>query len=191
MLTILLILAPAFLWYGFYKPLFEGSTGLGWMPASTLPALQNENVNLQNALDQISSVEKGAKKLNDEYLLITPEVKEKLMIMLPNTIDRVKLINEVKAIAEKSKVFVNGTAMEDTRPVGRNVGAYTVTLTFKARYDVIKKLMENYEKNMRFFVVESVSLKRPENGEGQTGNGVFDSEALNAGITFKVYYFKP
>lgn len=190
--TLLLILVPTFLYYGFYRPLYDGVPGLVWTPEHSLIALQSENASLQNALDQIATVETGAKKLNEEYLTISPEAKEKAMIMLPEDIDKIKLAHEIKTIADQTGVSVGTVSiLQDSKPAGKNLGSYSATISLKARYPLFLKLMQNYEKNMRFFVIESMTIKHPENGEGDTGNGLFDKEVLAIGLTFKVYYLKP
>ena len=50
--------------------------------------------------------------------------------------------------------------------------------------------MENYEKNMRFFILESASIERQEKKEGDPNAVIIDDEALNISVTSRVYYMK-
>ncbi len=192
LLTVLLVLVPTFLYYGFIKPLHYGTTGFVWTPEYSIPQLQSQNVSYKNALNQITEVQRGAAKLNTDYLAVSPELKIKSKIMIPDEVNVLKLINEVKAIADNAGVSVGQvTVTEDKIYKNRNLGSYVVVFNLKARYPAFKKLMEAYEKNMRFYVINAISIKRPD--EGQTGDAgvvVFDKEALTISVSFRVFYLK-
>ena len=80
----------------------------------------------------------------------------------------------------------------DQKSVNKNVSAYGVSFSLNAKYSDFKRLMQDFEKNMRFFTVESITIKRPDASESPVqGQGVFDKEALKIGLTFRVHYLKP
>jgi hypothetical protein len=190
--TLLIVLTTAFLYYGFYIPAFNATPGLVWTPKDTIPSLQAQSVTYTNALTQISEVERGAAKLNSDYLAVSTSTIARMQIMLPNQVDKLKLINEVKAIADKAEVPISNVLVtEDTRYRSSDMGAYNVTFNLKARYPAFKRLMAAFEKNMRFYSVTAISIKRPIEGQtAEPGNAVFDKEALTMSVTFRVYYLK-
>lgn len=186
--TILLILLPTVLYYGFLDPLYHGTTGIVWTPENSIVALQTQNVGYQNALNQVTEVERGAVKLNNEYLTVSSSTIQKTAIMLPDDIDQLKLVNEVKAIANQSGIALsNVTVVEDAQYKSKDLVAYKVTFGLKARYPVFKKLMEEYEKNMRFYVTNSITIKRPVDGQTTT---LLDKDALAMQVSFRVFHLK-
>ncbi len=186
--TILLILLPTVLYYGFLDPLYHGTTGIVWTPENSIVALQTQNVGYQNALNQVTEVERGAVKLNNEYLAVSSSTIQKTAIMLPDDIDQLKLVNEVKAIANQSGIALsNVTVVEDAQYKSKDLVAYKVTFGLKARYPVFKKLMEEYEKNMRFYVTNSITIKRPVDGQTTT---LLDKDALAMQVSFRVFHLK-
>ena len=193
MLNILLILIPVFLYYGVFVPLYNGGTGIFWTPEYTIGALQSQNVSYANALNQVNSVVSGIKKINDDYVAIPQETKDKITVMLPDSLDKVKLRNEVDAIANKAGVALGSVAVADdpaSLRANKDIGAYIVSFTVRSRYPAFKNLMEQYEKNLRFYNINTISIKRPTDG-GVGQPGVFsDKEALAILVSFRVYYLK-
>ncbi len=185
------MLIPTCLYYGVFDPLYNGATGVVWTPEHTIPSLQAQNVGYANALNQVTEVQRQAKKLNDDYEAVPLEVKEKTAIMLSSGLDQLKLINEVKAITDKAGIAISGLSVkQDQRYINKYLGAYDISFSTKARYPVFKELMENFEKNLRFFNINTISIKRPENSGVNESGVIFDKEVLSASVSFRVYYIK-
>lgn len=192
LLNIILILVPTALYLGFITPILEGTSGLGWAPERTIAALQSQNVAYANALNQVGEIERSAQKINKDFLAITPEIQATTSIMLPNSIDPIKLRSEVITIADNAGIAISGLSVVPTILVGKgNVEAYTVSFSLKTRYATFKKIMEVYEKNLRFFIISSITIRRPEGGQvGSDPNAPLDKEALDIRVTFRVHYLK-
>ena len=69
------------------------------------------------------------------------------------------------------------------------VGSYTITFDVKARYDDLKNLLAEYEKNTRFYNIDVLRITRAES-KGLLGQElfVFDKEQLQVNVSYRVYY---
>lgn len=196
LLNILLILVPVLLYFGYIHPIYTGEPGLVWTPEKNIFVLRSLNVQYQNSINQISLIQNQMDQLNKDYNAVDEETKKKIGIMLPDTINPIKLRSEVASIADKS-----GTAITDivVVPINSNIrngnqklSGYKVSFSTKAHYPVLKSLISNYEKNMRLFILESIAIdkivKKP--GEENKIEVDDDDETLTSAITFNVYYLK-
>ncbi len=194
LLNILLVLIPAILYYGVFDPLYTGKPGLIWTPESSISALQSTNVQYTNTINLVSKVEKDIKKVNEEYQAIKADATttHKVMKMLPDSIDPIVLRSEVISIADNKGVSIIDVGIkEDAKNVPQGLGAYLVTFSVKGRYPVLKNLLQEYEKNLRFYTVETIDIQRQE-AKGLTDKELldFDKESLSAKLVYKVYYLK-
>jgi len=188
-LNILLILIPVVLYYGFFEPIYDGTVGYGWAPESTISSLQSQNASYASALNQVSNVETGIEKVYKLYQLITPDVIATTSLLLPDSIDPIKLKNEVMSIADKAGVAISTPGITlDPRTVGKPVQAYIVIFSFKARYPKLKEFMEDYQKNLRFYALDSLTIKRQVNVDAGDSKRTFDKEALDVTVQFRVRY---
>lgn len=183
---------PLVLYYGFFDPLYTGNPGFVWTPESSIRQLQSSNVQYANSLVLVSDVDQRVKKINQDYKLVSSTTTSKVELMLPDSIDPIKLRNEVIAIADKAGISINGlTVNTDDIKSNSNVGAYIISFTVKARYASIKKLLEEYEKNKRFFTIDSLAI-RQQDTKNLSPEEVsrLDKEAIQATVRFNVYYLK-
>lgn len=188
--NILLVLIPVIVYYGVFDPLYNGNPGLVWTPESSISGLQAKNVQYTNTYNLISKVGKDIKKINDDYVAIPETTTATVTQMLPDEIDPIRLRNEVINIADKTGVPISTVKIsEDNRVSVPGVGAYTITFDVKARYSDIKNLLVGYEKNTRFYNIDSLRISRIETkGLSPQELLVFDKEALLATVSYKVYY---
>lgn len=187
----LLVILPVVIYFGYLNPAYTGQPGLVWTPALSVTALKSQNVQYANTINQINLIEKGVMDLNKDYLAIDEATKERMEIMLPDTIDQIKLRNELIQIAAKSNVALQALKVERDLKGDKNMNFYTVSFALKARYPVFKKFMDSYESNMRFFILESASIQRQERNENDPSAApIDDEEALIINITSRVYYMR-
>ena len=186
LLNILLILLPIVLYYGYINPAYTGEPGLIWTPEISIQDLQLQNVQYQDTINQVSFIDQQVKSTNSDYQKIDPDLKKKVETMLPDTIDPIKLRNEIITIAANSNIALTNLSVDkDTK--GGNF--YLVTFDLKARYPAFKKFMENYEKNQRLFILESANISRQEKNLDDPTVVIDDSEALNVHMQSRVYYY--
>lgn len=186
----LLVILPVVLYLGYLNPAYTGVEGLVWTPTNSILSLQAQNVQYANTLNQIALIEQGALDFNKDYNGISEEKKDKMEIMLSDDVDQIKLRNEIILIAAKSNIAIQTLKVEKDIKGDKGLNFYTVTFSVKSRYPAFKKFMENYEKNMRFFILESASIERQEKKEGDPDAIIIDDEALNISISSRVYYMK-
>jgi hypothetical protein len=195
LLNTLLVLTSAVLYLAFLQPIYTGDTGLIWTPEHSIRELKTNKAMYQNAFNQVDLVVKSTKKINDDYkALIETGLDEQVMIMLPDTIDPIRLRNEVITIGDKAGVALSSVSIaEDRKDINQNLGAYVVTFNFRGRYPVFKKLVEAFEKNLRLYTVERAAithLNQKDNEKDRTLSQEEIAELLDMNITFKVRYLK-
>lgn len=192
LLNIFLILIPVVLYYGFFDPMYTGNPGFVWTPQASISSLQSENIQYINALNLISDVERQTKTVNTDYTSVASTTIDKAKIMLPDSIDPLKLRAEATSIANKSGVDVEiKDVIVDTKNTSKVTGSYIITLSMKARYPLLKKLVQEFEKSKRFYTVDSLSIKRVDPmGLSDLQLLSFDKDALTIMLNYKVYYLK-
>jgi hypothetical protein len=190
LLNILLVLIPVVLYFGYLDPVYTGQPGIIFTPEANITSLQSTNVQYADALNQIALVQSEIEKVNKDYNAIDPAIKNKVTILLPDTIDVVKLRNEVMTIANKSGVAIYGLSVKNNpRNRDPDLDQYTVNFSMKAHYSDIKGLLANFEKNMRLYVIDSVRINRPEKRAGDAPS-LDDGETLTGTVSFNVYSLK-
>lgn len=188
LLNILLLLIPITLYFGYISPFYTGEEGLVWTPERSLPSLQAENVQYINTLQQMELIKSKAKELNDNYRSFSQEDKTKIFTMLPDTVDPVKLQNEVIVIAARSGVALNGVKVEKDLKGDKGLNFYKVNFSVRTKYSTFKTLMENYEKNKRVFILESATIARPKLDQSQRERVQIPEDMLDFNVVFRVYY---
>lgn len=190
LLNVLLILIPVAFYYGYIDPMYNGTPGLVWTPQKSISVLKSENVQYTNALNQVSFLEEEIKKIDKNYKAVDGGVIASSTILLPDSLDPYNIRNEVTSIANKAGVAIVGVNVIPSNKIkSPKIGTYTVSFTLIARYPVFKKLMEEYEKSMRLFLIDSVMISRVEEKKGEEKTSVItDKEALNISVTFNVPY---
>ena len=192
LLNVLLLLIPVVMYYGFIEPMITGNPGMVWTPSNSIKGLQATNVQYINAANIVSTITMDMKKVNKDYLDISTSTIEKVGIMLPDTIDIFKLRKEVVSIADKVGVSIADPAItENPRNTDQSVQSYLITFALKAKYPKIKELLQEYEKNMRFYSVESMTIKiKDKKGLSAEELLSFDSETLDVEIRYTVASLK-
>ena len=180
------------LYYAVFQPLYTGNPGLIWTPASSIAGLQSQNVQYANTLNLITNVEKDIKKIDADYKSIPATTTKKIETMLPDTVDPIRLRNEALAIADAAQVSISNLRVSEyTKSLPSEVGAYQVDFAVNARYPLLKKLLEGFEKNLRFYSIETIGIQRPIAKDLTAAELLlFDKESLSTTVSYKVYYLK-
>ena len=182
---------PLSLYYGYINPIYTGQPGLVWTPEKNIFVLRSVNVQYQNAINQISLIQNQAEQLDKDYNAIDAAIKNKVAIMLPDSIDPIKLRAEVTSIANKSGVAISDlgiTYAQNLKNVNVNLNNYQVSFTVKSHYPALKNLITNYEKSERLFVLDSIIIdKFIKNPDDKSFD---DGETLLTKVVFNVYYLR-
>ena len=192
LLNILLILALVVMYYGLFEPMYTGQPGIVWSPESSIAELQLKNVQYTNAINLVSAAILGIKKINEDYKAVPVATITKVEAMLPDVIDRFKLRNEVISIANNAGVAITGLSIaENGANTNQNIKSYIISFEVKARYALLKKLLQVYENNIRFYTIDSFTIgTADQKGLSPEDLLVFDKEALIAKVTYTVSYLK-
>ncbi len=196
LLTILLILLPVTLYFGYVSPMYSGNPGLIWTPERSLPVLKSTDVLLSQSLNQIDIVQREAGSISKEYSGIDPQLIVTTTLLLPDSIDPIKLRNEVLNIGNKSGIAISGLTISPISNLNNpKLGAYKVSFNIRSKYPAFKELMHSYEKSTRLFVTENLTIARVTDDEIRENalkenkiNTVDLEETLNIQVSFKVHY---
>ena len=186
----LLIILPVVIYLGYLKPAYTGEAGLVWTPTNSIVSLQSQKVQYEDSLNGIDLIEKEVMALSSDYTAVNPLEKDKIEIMLPDSIDQIKLRNEIILIAANSNIALQNLQVEKDLRGDRGLGFYSVSFDMKARYPVFKKFMEKYEKSMRFYILEKASIERQVKDEASQ-TPIDDEDALLINVASRVYFMNP
>lgn len=181
---------PVIMYYAVFEPLYKGNPGLIWTPESSIAGLQSKNVQYLNTYNLISKVEKDMKRINDHYISIPETTIATVTKMLPDEIDPIRLRNEVISIADSAGIAISTVKItEDNKISVPGTGTYTVTFQVKGKYSDLKNLLESYEKNTRFYNIDSLRISRVDPKDLSAEELLmFDKEHLQTTVNYKVYY---
>lgn len=184
-LNILLVLLPVVLYFGYLEPTYTGNPGLVFTPAQSIFVLKQQNHEYKNTLTQVEMITEELNKIQKSYNAIPVDVKDRLKLLLPDSIDEIKLRNEMYNMASRAGISA------DRLSVTKGAGFYSVGIDFKARYETFKKVMEVFERSARLLILDSASIKKDEaNKDKPDASIVIDEDLLNVALKFKVHYLK-
>lgn len=194
LLNILLILVPTVLYFGYIDPLYSGNSGFLYSPEKNITALRNENIQVADNLIQANLVNDAITKMIKDYKSVDPAIMNKASLLLPDSIDDIRLRSEVLTIANKMGVGLTGLKVETITDssMSADLVGYKVSFSITSQYETFKKMMTSFEKNMRFYIVDNVAIARQEKKK-EDSSLLTDSEdamALSILVSFRVFYLK-
>lgn len=158
-------------------------TGVGdlYKPKKGITALKSLSRDYDATLAQAKGISTRAEGLKKTYKSITEEDKQKLNIILPETVDQAVLLNEINSIFNKSGFKIDGlTYTKGVSKFAGNIGAYTITLGTRGSYENFKNLLHNIETSMHFYTVKELSFATPEK----------EGEPMGFNIKLETYFMK-
>ncbi len=142
------------------KPLYTGIGSL-WSPEQGITTLKQLNKDYDAILAQSQTLLSQANKMKSDYTKVDASTKEKLVIMVPDTVDAPRLVNEVNTIAQKAGLTLTDLTYSQLSNSDPLRGSYVVSFTVKTTYTRFKELMQLYENSLRLFTVPAVSFSAP------------------------------
>lgn len=159
-----------------------------WTPDQSIPQMKAANDSYQAAIDKVDSINSQISEIGKQAGNVKPEIKEKALIMLSDSIDIIKLYNEVINIGSKAGVSVEGLKISPpSQGLNNRLTSYKVSFSMKASYPVFKKFLELIESNMRFFTVDQITIKTENKKSEEIAK---DEDLLDFSLVFKVYSLK-
>lgn len=159
LLTTLLIVVTFSMYYLVIRPLYSG-VGSIWQPEKSIQSLKTLNKEHDTALLQAEDLASKAKNLEDAYKKVSSSDKEKMAVMVPSSIDKVRLISEIHTVASGIGVSLGEISYSETTLQSK--GTAVVTFTVKTTYEKFKELLDLYEKSLRLLAVKGVTFTTPE-----------------------------
>lgn len=179
LINLLLIVGSFALYYVIISPLYSGELrviNLG----QGVSSLRSTYINSTRTLDQVKSLEAEAKTLQAKYAGIKEESKRQMDVMVPSSVDPVRLVSEVSNIANQTGLSLNDVSYSENTNIGVGKGAYIVSFSVKTTYQSFKELMRNFETSLRLFNVLATNF-----AVSQT-----DSALINYQVKLETYYMK-
>jgi hypothetical protein len=144
-------------------------------------ALQAKYAENQQTLDLAVELAEKRDDLRKRYSKIKDEERALLAKLLPSTVDNVRLVNEIYAMAKTYNVSIsnvavgeeadsderkgNRAAASDIAGRGRGYGILPVSFSSKATYGGFQGFLRDLELSLRLVDVRSISLKTTATGE--------------------------
>ena len=150
------------------SPFYKGG-GIIYTPESSIKDLRIKNSEYDTTIAHAESLVGKAKKLETEYKNFPLEAKNDLEIRIPETVDTVRLINEVSTIIEKSDFAPGDISYQISENLdGKGQNGYIISFTTKGTYPRFKTLIDNFEKSLRAYVIKNVNFSVPDTGKDLT-----------------------
>lgn len=180
LLNLLLIVTIFATYYLAIGPLYSGAGGV-WQPSNSIGALQAMNTQYDATLGQADGLYSQAQTLRAQYANVSADQKAKMEIMVPNSIDKIRLLDEVNSIGRQTGLAFDSLAYSEGASGGTSpLGTAGVTFTVKTNYSKFKELMDNFEKSLRLYSIQTVSFS----------GAVKDGDLITYQVKLGTYYLK-
>lgn len=177
-LNILLILTTFFTYYVFINPLYSGMGGV-FSFGEGVKTLKNKKAEYDSAVMEADKLVKDAQEKVEAYDKLSEEERERMSVMLPESVDTIRLMHEISMLSITSGMPVSNLAVSESEPASNGKGVVTVNLSVKSSYAKFKEFMKVIENSMRLFSVKSVTFNAPEtDGEPVTFNVILETYYL-------------
>lgn len=179
LLNLLLATASFALYYLVIGPLYSG-IGTVWQPEEGITQLQQKNDDYTNTLAQAGSLVQQAASLRNQYSSIPDVTKQTMKMMVPDSIDPVRLVSEITNIGTQTGLTLDDITYAEGQNVSDTYGSYRVSFTVKTTYSKFKELMHNVETSLRLLAIQNVTFTLPDKDSGLT----------SFQVTLETYYMK-
>jgi len=160
---------------------------------STLVEFQDQQTKLEDVLGDAKTLGKRLNTLLNTYAGFNSTDMKRLEKMVPDSVDAVRLIIDIDALAEKNHVTLNtfdvprldsGTKGVSLPGVPDALGSATLSVTCSGRYDDFKAFLMSLEDNLTLFDVTVLALDAS-TGQGTEGAGIY-----NYTLSMRTYWLK-
>lgn len=161
-----------------------------YSPMGEFSALMDKKEKYENSLEMVKNIESKKNELLAKFEAIPEADRKSIETALPSSVDFVKLVSQIDAIASKygisidnvdSKEIVSssGNSMETAEPA-KPYNSATVSFAFTASYEKFKLFLNDLEKSLRILDIKSLSLESQEKGSG----------LYSYKVEFEIYWYK-
>ncbi|MFA6608436.1 MAG: type 4a pilus biogenesis protein PilO [Candidatus Paceibacterota bacterium] len=178
-LKLLLAVGSFAIYYVFINPLYTGIGGV-WQPTQSVKSLRDLNTQYTETLNQADVLYTQAQSLSSQYNSVSDDTKQKTKLMVPDSVDPIRLLNEVSNIAGQTGVALSDLNYISNPLVMGNYGIYSVSFSVTTTYSKFKELMHNYETSLRLFTIKNVTFNV----------SAKDSSLIDFQVKLETYYMK-
>lgn len=166
----ILVIAAIGLFVMYTNPAYQGLKGT-----------QTQVAAYDDALDKSQELKALRDKLSSARNAFSPEDEQKLVRLLPDQVDNIRLIIDINNIASRRGLIVSNVALGDVSqssaaatslavgPSSDPVGSVSLGFSVTASYEDFLAFLQDLEHSLRILDVESLSF-----GGGQAGKYAFD-----------------
>lgn len=169
----ILLFASLGLFFGYVNPAYRKSTGSAVLAEKSVTELRQERTHYEDAFQKTRDIEVARTGLLEKYNSISAENREKILKLLPDHIDSVRLIIDISTIAAQyGMTLKNITLTEGQEKGGDAAGTIgpsetlyaTVGLKFSLRgsYDNFRSFLRDSEKSLRLMDVTALAFAAKE-----------------------------
>ncbi len=154
-----------------------------------LSVLMKEKQKYNDSLETVSNIKNKKSELLTKFNNISVADKKNINIILPNSLNFVKLISQIDAVAANYNISIDKVTSKKTAPAsGKSIGekqppktydSAIIGFSFIAPYNKFSNFMDDLEKSLRILDIRSVKLKTQENGN------------YSYNVEFETYWLKP
>jgi hypothetical protein len=162
LLPLILVAASIGLFVLYTNPAYQGPGGV--------KSLQAQVASYDDALNKSQELKSVRDQLLSKYNTFASENKEKLLDMLPDNVDNIRLVIDINNIASRHSLAVKNLELgntENSKAVrnaaalggsGSSVGSVNLGFTVTADYDRFLAFLSDLEHSLRLVDIESISF---------------------------------
>lgn len=177
LLNIFLLLATAVMYFMFISPLYKGTGGV-FSLGEGIKTLSTTKAEYDVALAEADNIIEDARQKLEGYRKITEEEKRKMMIMVPQSVDTIRLLHELDRLSVTTGLAFDSLSVAELSKSSNGVGSIGVSINVKTTYSQFKRFTEVLERSMRLFSIKSVTFTAPET----------EGDLISFGVMLETYY---
>lgn len=166
----LLIVASIGLFFGYINPTYGSVTGSAVLTEKSIQELQKDVADYTDALSKAHEIEKVRTGLLEVYNSIPADDLDKLMKLLPDHIDSVRLIIDINNVAAQfgmtlKNITLAGDGKDTPKPASSAIGPKDTTyssvilqFTVSGSYGDFRLFLADLEKSLRLIDVETLGF---------------------------------
>lgn len=174
LLNILLIISSWALYNYIVSPLYFGEDSFIFAAGQDINSLVEKRNTYDKTIAAVPEIINQAKAVKGNYDNLSEEDKKKILVMVPVSVNDIKLMSELTNIGVESGIPLEGMGIKDKG------GTYSVSFSVMTTYANFKKIITYWENSMRLFTLQSVSFN-----PGKT-----EDEIIKFNIELYTYYMK-
>jgi len=128
--------------------------------------LRTEVAELEDALNKAAQLRSERARLLDTYNTMTEQDRARLMTLLPDSVDNVKLSIDIEQLAARHGLVLKDANVEEARNVvadaglaNQSLGTIEMNLSFLGSYDSFVNFLSDLERSLRIIDVQSIGFQ--------------------------------